>query len=123
MPILFDNESEKRRDFLDDWYKVRKLIKDQFGKRPDLNAILYLIGMNELGFVKEEFEKEEKEDLMHIAICKLFEKDGYFYFLQRDEQGWPHYAATKNMPKVKLREQEQLLKEKVIEYFKEQDLI
>ncbi len=47
-----------------EWYKK------QFGKKPDMNGILFLIGMRELGQLRE-FAKDEKMDLMHIATCKL----------------------------------------------------
>ncbi|NNC94353.1 MAG: hypothetical protein HKN92_02245 [Chitinophagales bacterium] len=105
------------------WYAVRRLVRDRFGKRPDLNAILYLIGINELGMIKDSFEKEEKEDLMHIAICRLFSQDGYFEYQGRDDEGWPHYTTIKPFPKSNLKEQEELIKKRVVQYFEDERLI
>ena len=69
------------RDF--EWLKVRHIVKTSMKKDglPDLEAILFLIGIQELGRIpKENFSKEEKKDLMHIAICTLLENDGFFEF-------------------------------------------
>ena len=71
MPLLQDKPSSDDSDFAIRWYHVRNRIKEEFGKRPDLNAILYIIGMNEVGIVKEKWEKEEKLNLMHVAVCRL----------------------------------------------------
>ena len=104
-----------------EWLRVRHIVKDAFGKEtlPDLNSILFLIGMQELGHLKETFEKEEKQDLMHIAVCKLLSQDGYYKFIGRDGDGWPVYEAMKVVSEKGVKNQESLLKKKVIEYFKE----
>ncbi|MEI6311346.1 MAG: hypothetical protein WCP57_03700 [Bacteroidota bacterium] len=117
MPLLNENKSEEEKEQMMLWLKVREIVKKQFGKRPDINAILMLIGINELGVLKEKYEKEEKQDLMHIAICALFEDEGFFKFEGLDKDGWPHYETLTNIPKGKLREQEALLKKKIIQYF------
>ncbi|MCS6819261.1 MAG: hypothetical protein RMJ53_04795 [Chitinophagales bacterium] len=99
------------------WFKVRKRIEEQFGKRPDLNALLYLIGMNEVGIVKEQWTKEEKQDLIHVAVCKLLSADGYYTYVGKDRDGWPHYEQNLTIPSLDIKEQERLLKEKIVEYF------
>lgn len=103
-----------------EWLKIRHQLKDRLGRDtlPDMNAILFLIGIQELGFVKQTFTKEEKQDLMHIAVCSLLSQDGYYDFEGLDHEGWPHYQLTKRMAKLTVKEQEDLLKEKVIEYFR-----
>ncbi len=122
MPLLNDN-NDVNTELQTGWFAVRKYIKDQFGKRPDINAILFLIGMNELGVFKENWEKEEKQNLMHIAVCRLFEKEGYYQFLHHDEDGWPHYEILKPIPNIHLKEQESWLKEQIVAYFKEKGYI
>jgi len=104
-----------------EWLRVRHLVQDRFKKDtlPDLNAILFLIGIQELGRWKKEFTKEEKQDLMHIAVCRLLSYDGYYEFAGRDEDGWPHWRQLRTVPKRDLREQELLLKMHVIRYFKD----
>ena len=103
-----------------EWLRVQHLVKESLSrdKLPDLQAILFLIGIQELGQVRKDFTKEEKQDLMHVAVCSLLSTQGYFEFEGRDEDGWPHYkqlrATTSGVAK-----QETLLKKLVIRYFKD----
>lgn len=117
MPLLNEHNSEQEKSFALRWYEVRSRVKNEFGQRPDINAMLFLIGMNEVGAVKEKWEKEEKQDLMHVAVCKLFSEEGYFKYLGTDDDGWPLYEAVQHLPKLVLKEQDQLLKQKIVEYF------
>ena len=102
-----------------EWLRVQHYIKDRIGKQdlPDLNSVLFLIGIQELGKVADSFTKEEKQDLMHIAICVLLSEDGYFEFVGQDEDGWPHFKQVKPLDVLGPKAQEALIKEKVIAYF------
>lgn len=104
-----------------EWLRVRHLIQDVFKREalPDLNAVLFLIGIQELGRWKTSFTKEEKQDLMHIAVCRLLSYDGYYEFAGRDQDGWPHWKLLKAFTTKGPDEQENLLKIKVIQYFRE----
>ena len=104
-----------------EWLRVRHFIKKSMQRPnlPDLNGILFLIGIQELGRWKEEFTKEEKQDLMHIAICQLLSSDGYFEFEGRDADGWPHYKELRPVSIEGVKNQGRLLKIKIIAYFKE----
>ena len=117
MPLLHDKPQDGDSDFALRWYKVRNRVKEEFGQRPDLNAILFLIGMNEVGIVKEKWEKEEKLNLMHIAVCRLLAPEGYYKLTGTDDEGWPHYEAIKGLPTLSMKAQEELLKRKIVEYF------
>jgi hypothetical protein len=103
-----------------EWLQTRHKVKDtmQLSRLPDLNGILFLIGIQEYGLQTKAFTKEQKQDLMHIAICELLSQDGYYEFIGRDEDGWPHYEVVKRVEKQGQEAQEQLLKEKIIKYFK-----
>lgn len=104
-----------------EWLRIRHIVKDRFGKKtlPDLNAILFLIGIQELGRWQDAFTKEEKQDLMHIAACRLLSYEGYYEFVGRDADGWPHWRALKPFTTKGLKAQEIILKESIIRYFKE----
>ena len=118
MPLLNNEEkNEEEKSFAFRWYQVRNLVKEQFGQRPDINAMLFIIGINEVGIVKDKWEKEEKQDLMHVAVCKLFAPDGYYKLTGVDDDGWPHYEAVQGIPKLNLKDQDELLKRKIVEYF------
>ena len=96
------------------------MLRDRFEKVPDMEAILFLIGVNELGGIPaKKFTKEQKQDLMHVAVCSLLSRRGYYEFIARDDDGWPHYDQLKPVEAEGLQTQERILKECVIEYFEE----
>lgn len=103
------------------WHTLRSLLEDSVGKKPkDINAVLFLIGVQELGRGHQHFSKEEKQDLMHIAICKVLSLSGFYQLEGIDEDGWPHWKLIKKLPHFDLLEQEKLLKMHVIEYFNQE---
>jgi hypothetical protein len=110
---------ENEEDFDVRWAALRQDIKKRFGKKPDLNAILFLVGVQELGQGVREFTKEEKQDLMHIATCKLLSLSGYYELDGLDQEGWPHWKSVKPLPACNLKEQERMLKWHALEYFDE----
>ncbi len=100
------------------WASLIVSLESMIGKKPkDLNAVLFLIGVQELGKGKKVFSKEEKEDLMHIGICKVLSLSGYYELEGLDKEGWPHWKLVRKLPHFDLLEQERLLKMHVIEYF------
>lgn len=123
MPILSDSFSDEEKIVSRDWLKVREYVNRVFNKKPDLNAILFLIGLNELGIIKSEWSKEEKQDLMHVGLCTIFLKDSYFKFIGNDQDGWPHFEKAGDIDVGNLRQQEFLIKSRAIRYFKEKSLI
>ena len=103
------------------WQSLLDHLQTVIGKRPgDLNAVLFLIGAQELGQGVRDFTKEEKQDLMHIAICKVLSYSGFYELEGLDEEGWPHWRLIKKLPHFDLLEQEKLLKSHVIEYFEKE---
>ncbi len=100
------------------WNALITYLEVSIGKKPkDLNAVLFIIGMQELGKGATRFSKEEKQDLMHIAICKVLSLSGYYELEGLDKEGWPHWKLIKKLPHFDLLEQEKLLKMHVLEYF------
>lgn len=112
--MVFKKDLSIQKEWVDLLYKI----KDITGKRPaDLNAVLFLIGVQELGKGNKRFSKEEKQDLLHIAICKVLSLVGYYELEGHDSDGWPHWKLIKKLPKFDLIEQEKLLKIQILEYF------
>ena len=103
-----------------DWKELLIKIEEQFENYPDLQAILFLIGVQELGKGAKNFSKQEKQDLIHIAICTLLSEEGFYKFTGVDQDGWPHWEVNKTIPKLPLMQQEKLLKSMVLKYFEEQ---
>lgn len=101
------------------WEKVVEELSKTFadGEKLDLEAIIYLVGIQELGQIKSKYKKDEKVNLMHIAICKLLEPYGYYKFDYTDSDGWPHYSLVEQLPALKAGEQSILMKEAIVQYF------
>src|SRR3954466_4906926 len=100
------------------WQLLLAEIERMVGKKPkDLNGVLFLIGVQELGKGHKQFSKEEKQDLMHIGICKVLSLSDYYELEGIDKDGWPHWKLVKKLPHFDLLEQDKLLKMHVIEYF------
>lgn len=108
-----------------DWERLNNNLKKQFGngENLELDAIIYLIGIQELGKGIQEYKKEDKVNLMHIAVCRLLEPFGYYEFDYFDEDGWPHYKTLKKLPVLKSGEQTVLMKEAIVLYFRQAEFI
>lgn len=105
------------------WRKVISRLEDQFGEGLDLEAILFLIGIREFGAGPNKFKKDEKLNLMHIAICTVLEPLGYYRYSHRDEEGWLHFDVIKKLPFLQADEQKALMRRAVVEYFERETLI
>lgn len=109
----------------EDWERIVQIISTKFGEGEQLNldGIIYLIGVQELGQGVKDYAKDEKINLMHIAICRLLEPFGYYEFDFFDNEGWPHYKVLEELPLLKTGEQTVLIKEAIVQYFTEKELI
>lgn len=108
-----DLEFEKR------WRDLMKELTERFGQPVDLNGALFLIGVQELGQDVRTYKKDEKVNLIHIAICVLLTPYGYYKELGRDPDGWPHFERAMDLPPLGAKEQERLMKEAILNYFTE----
>ncbi|AZQ59967.1 hypothetical protein EJ994_14600 [Maribacter sp. MJ134] len=107
------------------WKSLVVKLSSQFadGDVLELDAIIYLVGVQELGQYHRKYKKDDKLDLMHIAICRLLEPYGYYEFDFFDEEGWPHYKVKEELPTLKAGEQAVLMKQAIVEYFLEKEFI
>jgi hypothetical protein len=105
------------------WLKLRIKLKERFGIKPDMDGILFLIGIQELGSGKQDFTKEQKQDLMHIAVCTVLSASGYYAVSGHDEDNWPHFEQLKPLPGFIMIEQENFLKDHILLYFQNQKFI
>ncbi|CAN5576036.1 hypothetical protein BH10BAC4_BH10BAC4_07560 [soil metagenome] len=114
---MFKRDLEQEKN----WQALLQEVERMLGQKPkDLNGVLFLIGVQELGKGYQLFTKEQKQDLMHIAICKVLSFSGYYELEGLDADGWPHWKMVKKMPRFDLLEQEKLLKMHVLEYFEKE---
>lgn len=99
------------------WWTLEAKLVERFGKKPDMETILFLVGVQEFGELRPKFSKEQKQDLMHIAICSLLSQSGYYELEGADEDGWPHFKQLKDLPVMTMPEQESFLKDHILLYF------
>lgn len=97
--------------------KLKQHLETQFGEGMDVQAILFLIGVDEFGSGHRPFSKQEKTDLLHVAVCTLLEPMGYYEFIERDADNWPHFKLIKPLPPLNSQDQQHLIKEAMLEYF------
>ena len=106
--------------FAKDWLQIEKMVFKRFGEKLDEQTILFIIGLQELGKERSDYKKEEKLDIIHIGICTVLSPLGYYEKIGDDDDGWPHFKNIKKLPhEVQGENQQDLLKQAIIRYFKE----
>lgn len=112
--VMYMNDDLQQR-----WWNLEAKLAERFGKKPDMEAILFLIGIQEFGEIRDKFTKEQKQDLMHVAVCHLLSASGFYEMELVDEDGWPHFRQLRPMPDMSPPEQENFLKDHVLLYFEQ----
>lgn len=107
------------QDFEQGWKEAMEKMEKRFEQPIDLQAALFLIGLNELGQGPRRLNKDQKIDVIHIAVCSLLEPFGYYVFEGKDKDGWPHFTRSETLPKLSAQEQERMMKESIINYIQE----
>ena len=91
-------------------------------KNPQIDTILFLIGVQELGSGQQKYTKDDKLNILHIAVCRLLEPFGYYKFKEYDDDGYPHFDEVAPLPELKPNEQQILMKKAIIQYFIDEEL-
>jgi len=99
------------------WRELLSVLEARFGGGMDLQDILFLVGVQELGQGFRKFKKDEKMDLMHVAVCTVLVPQGFYNFVGRDDEGWPHFEACITLPHLEPKEQDTLIRRGVLDYF------
>lgn len=101
-----------------EWEELQLRLKERFGSEVDVDAILFMIGLQELSKPYQKYKKDEKLEVMHIAICALLEPFGFYEFEGRDADGWPHWKLKENLPHLDAKQQNKLIIDAILDYFK-----
>ncbi len=106
------------------WREVERFFEQNFDTEPQvaIETVLFLIGVQELGSGKQEYSKEDKLNLIHIAVCRLLQPYGFYDFSHYDEAGYPHFTPKETLPDLKPNEQTLLMKKAVVQYFIDETL-
>lgn len=100
------------------WEEALAFFEKRFGDGLDLEGILVLIGLQELGKGYLALNKDQKIDLLHVAVCTLLEPYGYYSYKGLDADGWPHFERNTKLPHLKAEEQDQLMKQAIANYIR-----
>jgi len=81
------------------WEYLHQFLSKKFssGEKINMEGILYLIGLQELGQIDKRFKKDDNMNLMHIGICKVLSYFGYYEFDYYDSDGWPHFKLKQKI--------------------------
>mgnify|MGYP006923090720 FL=1 len=118
------NESRDKK-LKERWETLLVLLSERFsdGEALDVEGVLYLVGLQELGQVHRKMKKDDNVNLIHVGICSVLEPYGYYRFDFFDDKGWPHFELLEELPPLKPGEQSILMKEALVEYFLKRELI
>jgi hypothetical protein len=126
-PVSLSVQKNQPRDqkLKERWDRLIHILSERFseGEVLDVEGILYLVGLQELGQVHRKMKKDDNVNLIHIGICTVLEPFGYYRFDFFDEEGWPHFELLEELPPLKPGEQSVLMKEALVEYFLKRELI
>ncbi len=112
-----DLEFEKK------WKEIVGIVEKRFGEGVDMQSLLFLIGVQELGHGPKKFSKDQKLDVIHVAVCTLLSRFGYYEYEGIDKDEWPHWKPTNKLPFLQSSQQTQLMKQAIVEYFEENKLL
>jgi len=126
-PLSLGVQKNSTRDqkLKDRWDLLVTVLSERFadGEALDVEGILYLVGLQELGQIHRKMKKDDNVNLIHVGICTVLESFGYYRFDFFDEEGWPHFELLEELPPLKPGEQSVLMKEALVEYFLKRQLI
>lgn len=103
---------------ISEWQALQNKLKERFDTEMDHDAILFMIGLQELGKDHRKYKKDEKLEVMHIGVCTVMEPYGFYGYRGRDEDGWPHWELKEQLPHLDAKQQNKLMNEAIIDYFK-----
>ena len=123
MNVLKNQSRDKK--LKDRWDRLLTVLSERFsdGESLDVEGVLYLVGLQELGQIHQKMKKDDNVNLIHIGICTVLEPYGYYRFDFYDEEGWLHFELLEALPPLKPGEQSILMKEALVAYFLKRELI
>ncbi len=101
------------------WLRVQHFVKDAFGKQdlPNLETILFVIGYQELGNVKETYTNKDKLEVVYLGTCKVLSLGGFMEYRGVDDEGWPIWEEIEKFEPKNYQIRQTELKKYIIRYF------
>jgi hypothetical protein len=101
-----------------EWQQLQNKLKERFGSEMDHDAILFMIGLQELDKPYRKYKKDEKLEVMHIGVCTVLAPYGFYEYKGRDDDGWPHWELIESIPALDPKQQNKLMTDALVDYFK-----
>jgi len=101
------------------WKLLLKELNNRFDSDLDVESVIFLIGLQELGKGFRKYTKDQKLELMHIGICTLLEPLGFYEFKGKDEDGYPHWELIEELPPLSSSQQKAMMISCILDYFGE----
>ncbi len=108
---------------ISEWQKLQNKLKERFGEEMEHDALLFMIGLQELNKPYQKYKKDEKLEVMHVGVCAVLEPYQFYDYKGRDEDGWPHWELKEKIPFLDGKQQNKLMTDAIIEYFKRTDFL
>jgi hypothetical protein len=103
---------------ISDWQNLQNKLKERFETEMDHDAILFMIGLQELDKPYRTYKKDEKLEVMHIGVCTVLQPYGFYEYKGRDDEDWPHWEVKEQLPHLDAKQQNRLMNDALIDYFK-----
>lgn len=108
----------KTTTMVSEWQQLQDKLKERFGSEMDHDAILFMIGLQELDKPHKTYKKDEKLEIMHIGVCTVLAPFGFYEYKGRDDEDWPHFELKEALPFLDAKQQNRLMNDALIDYFK-----
>ena len=88
---VFKNQTRDKK-LKERWDRLISILNERFsdGETIDVEGVLYLVGLQELGQIHQKMKKDDNINLIHIGICTVLEPYGYYRFDFYDEDFYNH---------------------------------
>ena len=121
MTMMSLMKNMKTTTMVSEWQQLQDKLKERFGSEMDHDAILFMIGLQELDKPYKAYKKDEKLEVMHIGVCTVLAPYGFYEYKGRDDEDWPHWELKEKIPFLDAKSQSKLMNDALIDYFKRID--
>lgn len=110
-------------EFEQEWDMLVLKVSKHFKVSAEYEFILFVLGIQEMGWGFREYSKIEKMDLINVARCRVLVRAGYIKETGIDGDGFPIFEASSKVKSMMPSYQNQVIKKGLIEYFKDVEFV
>ncbi len=116
---MAENPAQHASSVRERWPQLQEWTRRRFGKRADVEGVLFLIGLQELGRgAAPDLDKARKEQILLEGTFCAFETLGYYERTGIEDNGHWIWEQRKSMPAdLTKAEEEVMLRQAALAYF------